>query len=136
MNCAFTSCTKDNEWLIDSTASHKVNGNLTNLCTYSECDGTCEVAIGNESSLLVFYDGSLVFQTSICTFHLDQTLCAPKISKKLIFVHHFTSQNNVFIEFHPTYFPVKDQFTRTIMLRGICENSLYTLPKSLVDSSK
>ena len=77
----------------------------------------------------------MVLKSPTCTFHLNDTLCVPNIRKNLISVHHFTSQNNVFVEFHPLFFLVKDKITGTVLLKGACENDVYTLPNLLVQAS-
>ena len=79
--------------------------------------------------------GSLVHKSPTCTFHLNDTLCVPNILKNLISVHHFTSQNNVFVEFHPLFFLVKDKIKRVVLLKGACENGVYTLSDLLVQAS-
>ncbi|KAL6348523.1 hypothetical protein AAG906_013143 [Vitis piasezkii] len=53
-------------------------------------------------------------------------------TKNLIFVHHLTKQNNVFVEFHPFHFLVKDKITGVILLRGACNNGIYTFSASMV----
>jgi len=86
--------------------------------------------------LRVSHTGSLAFHSPTHTFHITGTLCVPSIHKNLIFVHHFTLRNNVFIEFHPFFFLVKDQITAAVLFKGVCENGVYTLPDSLVSSPK
>jgi hypothetical protein len=108
---------------------------LSKLSVHSEYDGTDEVVIGDGSGLRVSHIGSLVFHSPTRTFHLKDTLCLPSTQKNLISVQHFTTQNNVFVEFHPLYFLVKDQITGAILLKGVCENGVYPFPDSLVDSS-
>ena len=46
-------------------------------------------------------------------------------------MHHFTAQNNVFIQFHPSYFLVKDTNSGVILAKSVCENSVYILPNTL-----
>jgi hypothetical protein len=108
---------------------------LKNLSIHSEYDGTDEVVIGDGSVLAVFYIGSLTLKSPKQTFILRDTLCVPNICKNLISVHHFTSQNNVFLEFHPFYFLVKDQTTGATLLRRACESGVYHFPNSLVGSN-
>ncbi|GMY30157.1 CCHC-type integrase [Fagus crenata] len=133
-NCASTS--KDTKWLIDSTTSHNITSDLASLSVHSKYDGTDEVVIGDRSGLRVSHIGSLELHSPTRTFHLNDTLCVPSIRKNLIFVHHFTTQNNVFIELHPSFFLVKDQIMGAILLKGACENGVYTLSDSLVSSPK
>ena len=134
-NCAHTSSQQDQKWLLDSAASHNITGDLANLTVHSEYDGTDEVVIGDGSGLAVSHIGSLTLNSPTRTFILRDTLCVPNICKNLISVHHFTSQNNVFLEFHPSHFLMKDPITGATLLRGACESSVYHFPNSLVGSS-
>ena len=45
-------------------------------------------------------------------------------------VYKFIKQNDVFVELHPFYFIVKDQFTKEILPRGACNNGMYTFPST------
>ena len=134
-NYVAISLATNKKWLIDSRASHNITGDLANLSIHSKYDGTDEVVIGDGSGLHVLHVGSLVHKSPTCTFHLNDTLCVPNILKNLISVHHFTSQNNVFVEFHPLFFLVKDKIMGAVLLKGACENGVYTLPDSLVQAS-
>ncbi|RVX07490.1 Retrovirus-related Pol polyprotein from transposon RE1 [Vitis vinifera] len=95
-----------------------------------EYDGTDEVIIGDGSGLPIAHSGSLTLSFPNRKFQVEDTLCVPTINKNLISVHHFTKQNNVILEFHPTYFLVKDRRTGKILLQGPCENGVYPLPSS------
>ena len=131
-NYVATSPTTNPKWLIDSRASHNITGDLANLSIHSEYDGTDEVVIGEGSGLHVSHIGSFVLKSPTLTFHLNDTLYVPNIRKNLISVHHFTSQNNVFVEFHPLFFLVKDKITMTVLLKGAFENGVYTFLDLLV----
>jgi len=41
----------------------------------------------------------------------------------------------VFVEFHPFHFLVKDTITEAILLRGACDDGIYTFPTSMVPIS-
>ena len=135
-NCATTSTGKDKAWLLDTAASHNITGDISNLSIHSEYDGTDEVILGDGSGLPVSHIGSLVLHSPHRTFTLRDTLCVPNLCKNLISVHHLTKQNNVFVEFHPFYFLVKDEITGTILLKGACNNGIYTFPTSMTASKK
>jgi hypothetical protein len=134
-NCTSTSQPADHKWLLDSPTSHNITSDLKNLSIHSEYDDTNEVVIGDGSGLTVSYIGSLTLKSPKRTFILYDTLCVPNIYKNIISVHHFTSQNNVFLEFYPFYFLVKDQTTGATLIRGVCESSVYHFPNSLVGSA-
>jgi hypothetical protein len=135
VNCATTSTGKDKNWLLDSAASHNITGDLSNLSIHSEYDGTDEVILGDGSGLAVSHIGSLALYSPSRTFTLCDTLYVPNLCKNLISVHHLTKQNNVFVELHPFHFFVKDTTTGAILLRGACNNGIYTFPTSAVASS-
>jgi hypothetical protein len=60
-------------------------------------------------------------------FSLHSLLHVPKIQKNLISLHKFTHDNNVFVEFYPKYFRVKDLLTRKL-LQGPSKDGLYPWP--------
>jgi hypothetical protein len=59
--------------------------------------------------------------------HLRNILHAPQATKHLLSVHRFTRDNNVFFEYHPYHFFIKDTATRTPLLHGRCIGGLYPL---------
>ncbi|RVX08949.1 Retrovirus-related Pol polyprotein from transposon RE2 [Vitis vinifera] len=130
VNCTTTTSSPDKRWLIDSAASHNITSQVSNLQFHSEYDGTDEVIIRDGSGLPITHSGSLTLSFPNRKFQVEDTLCVPTINKNLISVHHFTKQNNVILEFHPTYFLVKDRRTGEILLQGPCENGVYHLPSS------
>ena len=132
INCATTSNGRDKNWLLDSAASHNITGDLSNLSIHSKYDGTDEVILGDGSGLAVSHIGSLALHSPHRTFTLRDTLCVPNLCKNLISVHHLTKQNNVFVEFHPFYFLVKDKISGAILLKGACNNGIYTFLESIV----
>lgn len=54
----------------------------------------------------------------------------------MISVHHFTKQNDVYLEFHPSYFWVKDLIMEATLLKGACEDGVYPFPEKLATASK
>ena len=129
INCASISIVKDKNWLLDSVASHNITGDLSNLSIHSEYDGIDEVILNDGSSLVVSHIGSLALHSLHRTFTLRDPLCVPNLCRNLIFVHHLTKQNNVFVEFHPFYFLVKGKIMGAI---GACNNGIYTFLVSMV----
>ena len=86
--------------------------------------------------MAVSHIGSLALHSPHRTFTLRDTLCVPNLCKNLISFHHLTKQNNVFVEFHPFYFLVKDKISGAILLKEACNNGIYTFPESIVASKK
>jgi hypothetical protein len=77
--------------------------------------------------------GSSIILKSSCSLILNNVLHIPTITKNLIYVNKFTLDNDIFIEFHPFYFLIKDQKTRKVLLHGPCKCGLYPLPLSAIN---
>jgi histone deacetylase 1/2 len=54
----------------------------------------------------------------------------PKARKSLVSVNRLARDNNVFLEFHPNHFSIKEQQTKRTLLNGRCEGGLYPLKSS------
>ena len=135
-NCVASSQQKNHKWLVDSATSHNKTTDLSNLMINSEYDDIDEVVIGDGSGLLVSHTGFLSFKSFNHVFHLRDTLCVPTIHKNLIYVHHFTKHNNVYIEFHHTYFLVNNRITGAILLKGEWEDRVYLFTEYLPSTKK
>jgi histone deacetylase 1/2 len=55
-------------------------------------------------------------------------LHVPSTKKNLISIHKLALDNNVFFEFHPNFFLIKDRDMKTTLLEGPCRKGLYPLP--------
>jgi hypothetical protein len=64
--------------------------------------------------------GQTNFPTPSCNILLKDILYVSKSKNFFVSVHRLTSDNSVFLELHHTFFLVKDQQTRTILLKGRC----------------
>jgi hypothetical protein len=72
---------------------------------------------------------------------LNNFLYVPDSSKNLVlvFVHHFTLDDNAFLELHPWYFFIKDRASKRVLHRGKVERGLYllkSLEKQVCDVTK
>jgi hypothetical protein len=63
-------------------------------------------------------------------------LHVPSASKNLLSTHKIALDNNAFVEFHPSFFLIKDQATQEILFRGPCHGGLYPLVPVSMESSK
>lgn len=88
-----------------------------------------KVVIGDGSALQVTHVGFMSWNSLSKSFFLHNTLYVPDIHKNLVFVHHFTHSNNVYIKFHLFYFFVKDRNMGTTLLHGECQDGFHPLPK-------
>ncbi|WVZ56301.1 hypothetical protein U9M48_006851 [Paspalum notatum var. saurae] len=65
--------------------------------------------------------GHSVLHTPDRSLCLNNILHVPRAANNLVSVHHFTSDNNAYLEFHPNFFLVKDEETKKTILRGRCQ---------------
>src|SRR6185312_4720112 len=80
--------------------------------------------------------GHTTVHTPSRNIHLNNVLYVPEAKKNLVSVHRLTTDNSVFLEFHPEFFLVKDQATKNTLLRGNCRKGLYPLPASTMPTIK
>jgi hypothetical protein len=86
--------------------------------------------------LHISHSGYGLLPTPSRNFNLFSLFHVPQIQKNLISVNQFTRDNHVFIEYHPTFFCVKDLPTRQLLLQGPSKFVLYPWSSSNAPSSK
>jgi hypothetical protein len=84
--------------------------------------------------LPIHHFGSSSLSSSNATFLLNNVLHVPQIQKNLLSISKFTANNNVYFEFHPSYFCVKDPMLGTT-LHGKHSQGLYSLSHPQSSSS-
>jgi hypothetical protein len=77
--------------------------------------------------------GKSTIHTPCQQLELNKILHVPQASKNLISVHRLASNNNVFHEFHPRFFCMKDLDSRNTLLKGPCRGGLYPLLASSLE---
>ena len=129
--------TPDSDWYPDSGATNHVTSELQNLELQSEYHGGEQLHIGDGKGLLIKHIGHTSFESPFTSHKLDlkHLLHVPEITKNLLSVSKFCTDNNVLFEFHSTRCFVKDQSTRTILLEGVLRYGLYVFDKAQVSLS-
>jgi hypothetical protein len=92
--------------------------------------GTDQIHATNGSGMAITRIGTSLIPTSDRDLVLNNVLHVPATHKNLISIHHFTLDNNTFIEFHPYFFFIKDKKTKKVLLHGPCKGGIYPLPPS------
>ena len=96
-------------WYLDSGATCHLTYDFANLNVKAkEYHGPDQIRIGNGIGLNVEHIDSTELSTPTSSFLIHDVLHVPHIAKNLIFVHEFIIDTNTSIEFHPSYFFVKD----------------------------
>jgi hypothetical protein len=85
------------------------------------------IVVCNRSLLPVTSTGYTLFSTPSRPLHLRHILVSPHIIKNLIYVHQFTIDNQVSVEFDLYSLSVKDLHTRDVIVRCNSSGQLYPL---------
>ncbi|KAJ9545242.1 hypothetical protein OSB04_024949 [Centaurea solstitialis] len=120
----------NNPWYPDTGANHHMTNDLHLFDSSSSYNGSDSVRIGDGSPIPIKHTGSSTICTPSGKFFLKHLLHVPLIAKNLLSVSKFCKDNNVFFQFHPYHFLVKDQVSQATLLRGGSKNGLYVLPSS------
>jgi hypothetical protein len=108
-------------------ATDHITGELNKLLIANKYHGQDKVRTAKGTCMNISHTGNSILRTPHGSFDLKNILHVPNASKNLLFVHRFTLDNHVFIEFHPFLFLIKDQATRRVLFRGPCWGGLYPL---------
>lgn len=125
---ATTSYGIDTNWYTDSGATDHITSDLEKLTVRDRYTGGDQLHTASGSGMEINQIGHTIVHTLHKNLSLNNVLYVPDSSKNLVSVHRLTSDNNVFLEFHPNHFFVKDLATRKTLLQGRCERGLYPLP--------
>ena len=90
------------------------------------------VQTANGTGMRITHVGQSIIPTPSQQLHLKNICHVPSVTRNLLSVKRLTTDNNVFFEFHPWYFLIKDRASREVLLRGGCRGSLYVLDVSSI----
>ena len=105
---------------------------LNNLTMKKQYHGKDNVQTADGTGMHITHIGQSIIPTSTHPLHLKEILHVPSVTRNLLSVKRFTYDNNVFFEFHPWYFLIKDRASREVLLRGGCRGGLYNLDVSTI----
>ena len=94
------------------------------------------ITVGNVQSIPVLSRGTSFIQIADRSFHLDNVLVAPQLTRNLLSVRQLTRDNNCSVEFDASGFSVKDLQTKTVLLRCNSNGDLYTIPHHMPTPSR
>ncbi|KAJ0981423.1 hypothetical protein J5N97_009678 [Dioscorea zingiberensis] len=120
----------DTNWYTDSGATDHITSELDKMSVRDKYQGNDQVQTANGACMPISHIGQTHIPTSNRSLKLQNILHVPSAHRNLISVHRLTSDNNVYLEFHPNYFLVKDRATKKLLLQGKCEKGLYPLMTS------
>jgi hypothetical protein len=103
----------DPNWYCDTGATDHITHDLDRLAVREHYTGGDKVHVGNGAGLRILHTGHASIRTASRSLALRNTLHVPAISKNLISVHKLARDNDVFFEYHPWHFSIKDRATGT-----------------------
>ena len=106
----------DNTWYMDSGATHHFTPEFGQLQDPSTYCGDAQAMVGNGKHIDISHIGHVLISTPVRPIKLHNVLHTPEISKQLISVTKLCVDNKAFVEFFPTYFLVKDQVSKKVLL--------------------
>ncbi|KAK9051887.1 hypothetical protein SSX86_028515 [Deinandra increscens subsp. villosa] len=115
-----------NVWLPDTGSSHHVANDLSSFDSATSYNGTDNLRVGDGKGLPILNIGSSHIRSPTKKFNLLNILHVPSIKSNLLSVQKFCHDNNVYFEFHATFFSVKDTSTHTTLLTGPASDGLYS----------
>jgi hypothetical protein len=110
---------------MDTGATDHITGELDRLTVRDCYHGGEQVHAANRTGMEIANIGHSFLHNP--NLHLKHVLHVPQAHKSLCSVNRLTRDNHVFLEFHPTYFSVKDQETEKTLHSARCEGGLYPL---------
>ncbi|KAF5821987.1 hypothetical protein HanXRQr2_Chr01g0021211 [Helianthus annuus] len=91
--------------------------------------------VGNDNGLPILHIGPSKIHSSNKSLNISNILHLPKLKRKLLFVQKFCLGNDVFFEYHSSFFCCYEgESTRFTLLTGPSKNGLYTLRLLLLQS--
>jgi hypothetical protein len=115
----------DPNWYMDSGVTYHITGTLDKLTMHDPYFGTDQIHAANGSGMDITHIGKTIILTPIRNLALNNVLHVLSAHKNLISIHHFTLDNDTFIEFHPFFFLINDRKMRRVLLHGPCKGGLY-----------
>jgi hypothetical protein len=121
----------DTNWYTDMGATDHITGELEKLSLQEMYHSGEQIQATNGVGMSISHVGETTFHTQDRDLKFKHILHVPQVKKNLVSVHHFTSDNNIFLEYHPYFFLIKDRATRKLLLKERCHKGLYPLPTSI-----
>lgn len=110
----------DTNWYTDNGSTDHITSELEKITIHDKYNGQDQIHTANGSGMKISSNGHSILHTPQKDLHLNNILHVPSARKNLVSVHRLASDNNIFLEFHPKFFLIKDQETKRILHQGRC----------------
>ncbi|KAF8398674.1 hypothetical protein HHK36_014529 [Tetracentron sinense] len=133
---AMAAMRQDSTWFTDTGATNHVTADLNNLSLHSDYEGSDNLTVGNGKGLRIEHIGSTSYSSNGSTFHMQDILHVPCITKNLLSVSEFSKDNDCHFVFTSSGFSVKDNKSGKILFQGRSSKGLYPLHFQPHDKNK
>lgn len=103
-NAAYAAYNIDNAWYTDTSSTDNITSELNKLSMRERYNGTNQIHTASGAGMTICHVGQSVLHAPSRDLILNNVLHVPKAKKILVSIHQFTSDNNAYLEFHPTSF--------------------------------
>lgn len=124
----------DTNWYMDTGATDHVTGELEKLTVHDKYHGGDQVHAANGTGMEIANVGHSFLHSP--NLHLRNILHVPQAHKNLCSVNRLARDNNVFLEFHPNHFFIKDQVSKKTIHTGRCEGGALSFEATVQVVSK
>nr|GEX68587.1 retrovirus-related Pol polyprotein from transposon TNT 1-94 [Tanacetum cinerariifolium] len=114
-------------WLFDIGSNSHVAPDSSSISASEPYYGEVFLHVGNGKGLAILHLGTTQIHSPNKTLSLTNILHVPQIKQHLISVQHFSHDNNIFFEFHDTFYAMKDETSGTTLLTGPSKLGLYSI---------
>jgi hypothetical protein len=118
----------DPNWYVDTGTTDHITGELKKLAVGNKYQGGDQIHMASGTSMDTSHIGHTTFDTPNHPILLKNILYVPRTRKNLVSIQCLTPDNSIYVEFYPFFFLIKDQKTRTTLLKGRCMGGMYPLP--------
>jgi hypothetical protein len=118
-------------WFLNTSVNQHVTPDIASMTSSEPYTGTDQLHVGDGKGLVISHIAHSKIYAPKRTFTLSNILHIPHITKPLLSVQNFCLESNVFFEFHPFVFYVKDLISKG-MLFFVKVEMVFTLCLSLL----
>lgn len=122
-------------WNVVSRATDHITSDLDKLSVKEKYHGKEQVQTASGSGMAIHNVGHSKLETSTIPLHINNILHVPQTNRNLLSVQKLAYDNNVYLEFYPNFFAIKDRTTKALLFKGKCQGGLYCFASSLAPHS-
>jgi hypothetical protein len=105
----------DTNWSVDTD---HITDELSKLSTHEHYKGHDQVHNASSQGMAIKHIGHSILHTPHSSIYLCNILHVPSASKILLSAHKIALDNNTFVEFHLSFFFIKDHTTKQIVFKA------------------